>query len=204
MHGIGLSSLHHLLWNPLQVLPLNTCWANSSTLHSLYRTIHVVANSWSEHHESLELQYLLTSSTCKLVITLLSGNSVSVQQPFKLKMLQGNQINEARKWTPYWYPVQHQCPEVGQSTYFCHDVFLERWTITSISLFWIFWGFELERTRQSLNTIFNSCNWNWLVIYNPSLRSITPFQLYKLWNLMLSEQVKLISQQQSQYRHQNI
>jgi hypothetical protein len=31
------------------------------------------------------------------VITLLSGNSVSVQQPFKLKMLQGNQINEARK-----------------------------------------------------------------------------------------------------------
>jgi hypothetical protein len=203
MHGIGLSSLHHLLWNP-QVLPLNTCWANSSTLHSLYRTIHVVANSWSEHHESLELQYLLTTSTCKLVITLLSGNWVSVQQPFKLKMLQGNQINEARKWTHYWYPVQHQCPEVGQNTYFCHDEFLERWTITSIFLFWIFWGFELERTRQSLNTMFNSCNWNWLVIYNPSLQSITPFQLYKIWNLMLSEQVKLISQQQSQYRNQNI
>jgi hypothetical protein len=52
--------------------------------------------------------------------------------------------------------------------------------------------------------MFNSRNWNWLVIYNPSLRSITPFQLYKVWNLMLSEQVKLISQQQSQYRNQNI
>jgi hypothetical protein len=59
----------------------------------------------------------LTSSTCKLVITLSSGNSVTVQQAFKLKMLQGNQINDARKWTPYLYPVQHQCPEVGQSTY---------------------------------------------------------------------------------------